>query len=97
MAAVRIEGRQADLARAARVLDGVAALDSAGSLSDILDVLVDRAALHAGRVLLVVNQPDALTGWRWHGYTPDPRDASMLGDSGGRSRPGGPSGAIGCD
>ena len=78
VAAVRIEGRQADLARAARVLDGVAALDSAGSLSDILDVLVDRAALHAGRVLLVVNQPDALTGWRWHGYTPDPRDASML-------------------
>ena len=78
VAAVRIEGRQADLARAARVLDGVAALDSAGSLSDILDVLVDRAALHAGRVLLVVNQPDALTGWRWHGYTPDPRNASML-------------------
>ena len=42
-------------------------------------------------------EPDALTGWRWHGYTPDPRDASMLGDSAGRSRPGGPSGAIGCD
>ena len=73
------------------------ALDSAGSLSDILDVLVDRAALHAGRVLLVVNRPDALTGWRWHGYTPDPRDASMPEIPRGRSRPGGPSGAIGCD
>ncbi len=37
---------------AADVLAAMAALDEVGSLSDILNVLVDRAAVHAGRVLL---------------------------------------------
>ena len=78
VAVARIEGRQADLATAAGVLEAMTALDSAHSLSGIMNTLVDRAAFHAGRVLLVIRRPQALTGYRWHGYTPDPRDASML-------------------
>jgi hypothetical protein len=70
---------QADLATAASaVLEAMIALDAAPSLSDILNVLADRAALHTGRVLLFVRHGTTLTGWRWHGYTPDPRDATAL-------------------
>jgi hypothetical protein len=78
VAAARTEERQPDLATAASVLEGMTALDSAHSLSGIMDTLVDQAAVHAGRVLLVIRRQEALTGWRWRGYTPDPRDASML-------------------
>ena len=56
----------------------MAALDEVGSLSDILNVLVDRAAVHAGRVLLVVARGDRLIGWRWHGYSADPTDARTV-------------------
>jgi hypothetical protein len=73
-----IERTQGDVTTAAAVLDAMSALDAAPSLSDILEVLVDRAALHAGRVLLVIRRGTMLTGWRWRGYTPDPRDATML-------------------
>jgi hypothetical protein len=76
--AARTGQRQAEVALASAVVEAMTALDSAGSLSDILDVLVDRAAEHTGRVLLVVRRADALTGWRWRGYTPDPHDARML-------------------
>jgi hypothetical protein len=63
---------------AADVLAAMAALDEVGSLSDILNVLVDRAAVHAGRVLLVVARDDRLIGWRWHGYSADPTDARTV-------------------
>jgi hypothetical protein len=78
IAAARIEEREADLATASAVLDAMTALDSANSLSDILDVLVDRAALRTGRVLLVIRRAGALTGWRSQGYAHDPRDAATL-------------------
>jgi len=77
-AAARTGQRQAEVALASAVVEAMTALDSAGSLSDVLDVLVDRAAEHTGRVLLVVRRAEALTGWRWRGYTPDPHDARML-------------------
>ena len=77
-AAARIEESQADLATAALVLEGMAALDAAGSLSEILDVLVDHAAVHSGRVLLVLTGAQSMTGWRWRGYTADPAGATML-------------------
>jgi hypothetical protein len=79
VATARIEERQAELALAATVLEAMTALDAAGSLSDILDVLVDRASAHTGRVLLVVKGPRALTGWRSQGYTPDATEARTLG------------------
>ena len=40
-------------------------------------MLVDRAAVHAGRVLLVVARGQ-LIGWRWHGYSGDPTDARTV-------------------
>ena len=63
---------------AADVLDAMRALDEAASLSEILNVLVDRSAVHAGRVLLVVERGDRLVGWRWHGYSADPTDATSV-------------------
>jgi hypothetical protein len=63
---------------AADVLAAMAALDEVESLSAILTVLVDRAAVHAGRVLLVLARGDRLIGWRWHGYSTDPTDARTV-------------------
>src|ERR671912_995096 len=63
---------------AADVLDAMRALDEAASLSEILNVLVDRSAVHAGRVLLVVERGDRLVGWRWHGYPADLTDATSV-------------------
>jgi hypothetical protein len=76
--APRSQERHDELTFASAVVEAMTALDSAGSLSETLDVLVDRAAAHTGRVLLVLHGAEALTGWRWRGYTPDPHDARML-------------------
>jgi hypothetical protein len=70
--------RQAASFLAADLLDAMRALDEAVSLSEVLDVLVDRSALHAGRVLLVVERGDRLVGWRWHGYSADSTDATSV-------------------
>jgi hypothetical protein len=70
--------RQAASILAADLLDAMRALDEAVSLSEILDVLVDRSALHASRVLLVVERGDRLVGWRWHGYSGDSTDATSV-------------------
>jgi hypothetical protein len=70
--------RQAASILAADLLDAMRALDEAVSLSEILDVLVDRSALHASRVLLVVERGDRLVGWRCHGYSPDCTDATPV-------------------
>jgi hypothetical protein len=69
---------QAGLTVAADMLEAVAALDEAPSLTDILNVLVERTSIHAGRVLLVLARGDALIGWRSHGYAGDPHDATAL-------------------
>jgi hypothetical protein len=74
----RERARQTGVTVAAAVLEAVAALDEAASLTDILNVLVERTSIHADRVLLVVARGDALIGWRSHGYTSDPRDATTL-------------------
>jgi hypothetical protein len=63
---------------AADVLDAMRALDEAASLSEILNVLVDRSAVHASRVLLVVERGDRLVGWRGHGYPADSMDATSV-------------------
>ena len=76
--ASRSQDRHGELAIASAVVEAMTALDSAASLSETLDVLVDRAAAHTGRVLLVLHRAEALAGWRWRGYTPDPHDARML-------------------
>jgi hypothetical protein len=70
--------RQGASILAADVLDAMRALDEAASLSEILNVLVDRSAVHAGRVLLVVERGDRLVGWRGHGYPADSTDATSV-------------------
>jgi hypothetical protein len=70
--------RQAASILAADVLDAMRALDEAASLSEILNVLVDRSAVHAGRVLLVIERGDRLVGWGWHGYSGDATDATSV-------------------
>ena len=62
--AARLDERQRDLGMVSAVLDATTALDEAASLSAALDVLVNAAAAHAGRVLLVVKRGEMLAGWR---------------------------------
>jgi hypothetical protein len=70
-AAARLDERQRDLAIASAVLEATIALDEAPSLSAALDVLVDAASAHAGRVLLVVKRGEVLAGWHSAGSSPD--------------------------
>ena len=62
--AARLDERQRDLAIVSALLDATRALDEAASLSAALDVLVNAAAAHAGRVLLVVKRGEVLVAWR---------------------------------
>jgi hypothetical protein len=55
-------------AAAARVLDGVRALDHASSLSDVLDTLTAASAQEAGRSAILVVKGDRLIGWRTTGF-----------------------------
>jgi GAF domain-containing protein len=60
----RLDERQPDLSIVSALLHATTALDQATSLSAVLDVLVNAAAAHASRVLLVVKRGDVLAGWR---------------------------------
>lgn len=85
-AAARLDERQRELAIVSAVLDATTALDEAASLSAALDVLVNAAAGHAGRVLLVVKRGEVLAGWRSTGPAHDAIETAAiqipLGDNG---------------
>ena len=76
LAEARVSERQAELARAERLLAGVRALDAAASLSDALDALAGAAHHEAGRAAVFVVRGDELRGWAHAGFdaaTPDAR------------------------
>ena len=60
--------RESNLAEASALVDGLRALDSAGSLSEILDELVQSSARHTPRVALLLSEGDRLSGWAWTGF-----------------------------
>ena len=77
-AADRLDGRQRELAIVSAVLDATTALEEATSLSAALDVVVNAAAAHASRVLLVVKRGDVLAGWRSAGPAYDALETAPI-------------------
>jgi hypothetical protein len=76
VANARASERQADLANAERLLQGVRALDAGQSLSDVLETLVIAAAGEAPRAALLLARDGRIRGWRLSGAFPasvDPR------------------------
>jgi putative methionine-R-sulfoxide reductase with GAF domain len=65
--------REAGLAAANTLLDGIRALDAATSLSEILDALTRSCAAHVPRVALLLREGDRLRGWAWSGFDGDAR------------------------
>lgn len=60
--------REAEASEISRLLDAVRVLDSATSLSDVLDALGQGAAHEAGRAALVVVRGDRVQAWKLAGF-----------------------------
>ena len=78
--------RETEPANTSRLLEGVKTLDDAGSLTDVLDVLVYRARREAARAAILLVRGDQILGWRLAGFdsaVPDPGTIQLnLKDSG---------------
>lgn len=70
-ARTEVEERTAELVVADRLLEGVRALDAAGSLSEALDVLARVAHVEAGRAAVLLVRGETLAGWAHDGFPPD--------------------------
>jgi len=67
-AKLRAEAASRDDGAAARLVDGIRALDEARSLSGILDALVNRAGKDASRVGVLLVREDHFRSWRLAGF-----------------------------
>ena len=81
----RAAERHAELAFAERLSDSVRRLDSARSLIEVLDVLVDASAREVPRVAVFLVRGNKLAGWRAAGFSRDndPRDLEVPLDQAG--------------
>ena len=70
IAATRAQTRAADLAAGERLLAAIRAIDSAKSLSEILDTLASTASGEASRVGVLLVRGEALKAWRLVGFGP---------------------------
>ncbi|MBI4477510.1 MAG: GAF domain-containing protein [Acidobacteria bacterium] len=68
VAEARTRERQAELAGAEQLLEGVRSIDHAQSLSEVLHLLADKAAEIVPRVALFVVQDERLRSWRMIGF-----------------------------
>jgi hypothetical protein len=75
VAEARADERQADLARAERLLDEVRSLDAATSLSDTLDRLTTAVRDESGRAAVLVVRGDVLKVFSHAGFAPGVVDA----------------------
>ncbi len=75
----RAAERHAELAFAERLSDSVRRLDTARSLIEVLDVLVDASAREVPRVAIFIVRGNKLAGWRAAGFSRDndPRDLEV--------------------
>jgi hypothetical protein len=60
--------REATLEGAAGLLEAIRALDSAPTLSAVLDELALAASRFTDRAAVLVRRDDTLCGWAWHGF-----------------------------
>ena len=72
---------EAQLTVAIRLLESVRALDSATSLTEVLDTLTFSAAKEAGRAAILVVKGDRLLGWRTAGFGPLDREPRSIESS----------------
>ena len=81
----RAAERQAEMAFAERLSDAVRRLDTARSLIEVLDVLVEAAAREVPRVAIFLVRGSKLAGWRAAGYSrdEDPRESEVPLDQAG--------------
>jgi hypothetical protein len=81
----RAAERQAELVFAERLSDAVRRLDSARSLIEVLDVLVDASAREVPRVAVFLVRGGKLAGWRAAGFSRDndPRELEVPLDQAG--------------
>jgi hypothetical protein len=67
----RTDAQQADLAHAARVLDGIRTIDDARSLVEVLDALVECTGREVDRTAVLVVKGDRLRGFKLAGFGPE--------------------------
>jgi hypothetical protein len=81
----RASERQAEIAFAERLADAVRRLDSARSLTDVIDVLVDASTREVPRVAVFMIRGNTFAGWRAAGFSrdEDPRDLEVPFDHAG--------------
>ncbi len=72
---------ETQLTVAIRLLESVRALDSATSLTEVLDALTLSAAKEAGRAAILVVKGDRLLGWRTSGFGPLDREPRSIESS----------------
>jgi hypothetical protein len=64
----RTRARDAETAAVTRLLESISMLDSAATLSDVLDALARASALEASRAAVLVIRHDRLLGWKLAGF-----------------------------
>ncbi len=82
----RARERQSMLAAAERLLTSIRAIDTGGSLSEVLDELTTAAAAEAGRAALLVRRGNSLKGWAHAGFAdemPEAKSIDLRLESGG--------------
>jgi uncharacterized coiled-coil DUF342 family protein len=68
----------AELSRAARLVNAIRSLDEARGLSEVLERLVQRAGDEVDRAAMLLVKGDRLTGWRLTGFAPEMPPASSI-------------------
>ncbi len=68
VASVRAETRSTDDGARERLVDTIRSMDRAGSLSEILDLVVNGAGREAARVGVLLVRGSTLSGWRFKGF-----------------------------
>jgi chemotaxis protein histidine kinase CheA len=67
----RADNDEAELSRAARLVNAIRSLDEARGLSEVLERLVQRAGDEVDRAAVLLVKGDRLTGWRLTGFAPE--------------------------
>ena len=75
---VRADNDEAELSRAARLVNAIRSLDEARGLSEVLERLVQRAGDEVDRAAVLLVKGDRLTGWRLTGFAPEMPPANSI-------------------
>jgi GAF domain len=85
-ARARADAEASEMDATGRLVDAIRAIDAAGTLSDVLEVLAARAGLEASRTAIFVPEGNRLRGWRFVGFdglTADGADLELSLDAAG--------------